>query len=62
MSRLLPVLVLSFGLLAPTLALADIPPSRGCSRCSVDDEGTVGLAALALIGAAAAVRLRRRAS
>jgi MYXO-CTERM domain-containing protein len=60
MPRLLATLVLALGLLAPTLALADIPSSPGCTRCSIDDEGTIGVAAFALLGLAAAVRLRRR--
>lgn len=61
MSRLLPTLVLALGLLAPAVALADVPANgRGCSRCSVDDdEAPIGLAATALLGLAA-WGLRRR--
>ena len=64
MRRLLLPLCFAAAALAPSLAFADVAPSRGgCSRCSVDDEGgaELGLASVALVAMiASAAALRRR--
>ncbi|WP_146157234.1 MYXO-CTERM sorting domain-containing protein [Enhygromyxa salina] len=60
MHRLLAPLTLALLLLAPALALADIAPSGGCNRCSVEDEVGQGAALFALVGLAGALGLRRR--
>lgn len=61
MRRLLPSLCLSLIVLAPSVAFADLAPTRGCNRCSVDDEQSdLGLMALAFAGMVAGGALLKR--
>ncbi|KIG14972.1 hypothetical protein DB30_06161 [Enhygromyxa salina] len=60
MRRLLAPLTLALFLLTPALALADLAPSGGCNRCSVDDEVTQGTAVFAVVGFIGLLALRRR--